>query len=60
MIHVDFYSLASVLHHIQDEELGIAVQKSYNNKDQLKQSTSQIFKCRQIVKNEGKNMLLQI
>jgi hypothetical protein len=48
-----FYSLASVLHHIQDEELGKTVQICYHNKDQLKQTTSQIFQCAQIVQNEG-------
>ena len=53
-----FYSLASVLHHIQDEELGKTVQISYHNRDQLKHTTSQICQCAQIVQNKGKNGLL--
>ena len=49
-----FYSLASVLHHIQDEELGKTVQSCYHNKYQLKHTTSQICQCAQIVQNKGK------
>ena len=49
-----FYSLASVLHHIKDEDLGLVIKKSYNENEQLKQRTSQVYQCQEIVLKQGK------
>ena len=49
-----YYSFASVLHHIQDADLGLAIKESYNENKQLEKNISQIRHCQQIVKEKSK------
>ena len=49
-----FYSLASVLDHIQDADLGLAIKQSYNEKEQLKNNMSQVRQCQEIVQKKNK------
>ena len=51
-----YYSFASVLHHIQDADLGLAIKESYNEKKQLKIPFHKYAIVKKLLKTKVRNM----
>ena len=49
-----YFSLASALHHVQDQELGETIYNLYHNKDIFEDINSQIKQYAEIIQKKGK------